>query len=583
MMLRLLVSVALCGWMTSSAFAATFTYNPPGKLVSGSGKGTTTSKDYTPNMRFPIEKAPAYPNSQVWGAGGSKGPGGGQCAKANYSYPWWDNYCETRSWTMPLCPSGTGHQGQDIRPASCEFNKHWVVASEDGTITSIGTYIVYMKGKSGTTHRYGHMKMTALPIKKGQAVKMGQKLGLVDNDFGGTGTTLHLHYDRKQYISGVGTVYVPTYMYLVNSYKKLIGDTGPKCDAAACAAKSGCSGWSACGGFASTCDTTGAQSRSCTTYACAGATCGSSKKTETKACSKPTDGVVVANWTAWSACTTSGGCSESGTKSRTRKVCKGGKTVTESASGACSVSSEGKVVKAWSAWGTCGGFEWPCDESGVHSRKQSVCKSGKAVESSQTKECAVDKDGQQVQPWGPFGACVGVKGPCDEDGAQARTRLVCEDQATTPQQQTKACQRQTDGDVVKPWSDWGVCEPITDPCDGRGKRRREQTVCGDGAERVEAEEQLCDVDCATVGASSGGGASGGGSSSGNATGGDAVTGGDINGNATASPLVARSTGSACNAAKTPNSRGVWLVFAAFLLLFVSRQRMRLVESTEPRN
>ena len=181
-------------------------------------------KVYVPEMRFPIEKAPAFPNSQVWGRGGSQGPGGGQCDAANYSYPWWDNYCESRSWDMPLCPGGTGHQGQDIRPSTCEKSVHWVVAAEAGQITSTGSYAVYQVADSGTTHRYLHMNMARLAVQTGDRVNKGDRLGLVSNDFGGTPTTIHMHYDINQNIPAAGgNVYVPTYMSLVRSYEALLG------------------------------------------------------------------------------------------------------------------------------------------------------------------------------------------------------------------------------------------------------------------------------------------------------------------------------------------------------------------------
>lgn len=61
----------------STASAQPFTYNQPGQLVTGSGEGTADYNVYAPGMRFPIEAAPVYANSQVWGNGGMNGPGGG--------------------------------------------------------------------------------------------------------------------------------------------------------------------------------------------------------------------------------------------------------------------------------------------------------------------------------------------------------------------------------------------------------------------------------------------------------------------------------------------------------------------------
>ncbi len=208
---------------------ADFTYQPPGELVSGSGTGRVDSTVYVPGMRFPIEDSPAFANSQVWGHGGMNGPGGGQCHDDNYSYPWWDNYCETRQWDMPLCPSGDGHQGQDIRPATCTDKQHWAVAAEAGSITHIGSYSVNLVTADGTRHRYLHMDPASVPVNVGDDVNRGDRLGLVSNAFGGTPTTIHLHYDIRQAVSGVGEVYVPTYMSLVTSYQDLIGEPAQPC------------------------------------------------------------------------------------------------------------------------------------------------------------------------------------------------------------------------------------------------------------------------------------------------------------------------------------------------------------------
>lgn len=205
----------------TAAHAATFSYRPPGELVSGSGKGRVDTKVYAPGIRFPIESAPAFLNSQVWGNGGGSGPGGSQCDLVNFSYPWRDNYCESRSWTMPLCPSGTGHQGQDIRAASCKAGVHRAVAVDDGTITNVGTYSVYLTRADGT--RFDYLHMSGVAVKVGQKVTRGALMGYVSNQFGGTPTTVHLHFNMQQNVAGTGVVYVPPYMSLIQSYQKLPG------------------------------------------------------------------------------------------------------------------------------------------------------------------------------------------------------------------------------------------------------------------------------------------------------------------------------------------------------------------------
>ncbi|GEM_PF-1774792 len=564
------IGLAVPGW-PGHMDAAPFTYQPAGKLVSGSGKGNSTMKDYVPGMRYPIEKAPSFPNSQVWGVGGSKGPKGSQCDKKNYSYPWWDNFCETRSWSMPLCPSGKGHQGQDIRPGTCEFNKWYVVACEDGTITSVGTYSVYQHGKSGTTHRYLHMKMSALKVKKGQYVKKGQRLGFVDNDFGGTSTTLHLHYDRKQYVKNVGSVYVPTYGSLVNSYKKLIGATNPTCDSKACAAKSKCGSWGSCGGFSSTCDTTGTQKRTCTNYACSGGSCKATNKSESKACSRTTDGKQVAGWSSWGSCAAQGPvCAGKGSQARSRKVCKGGKTVSESQKQGCTIAVNGKVVSAWTAWSACGGFEWPCDETGVQARTRKVCKGGKESVETAKQACKTGKDGKLIQPFGTWSACVGVAGPCDTTGSQKRTRLVCKDQATVPDHETRSCPRDPEGDVTEDWGDWGDCKEEDATCDGQGVQRRKRKVCHGAVEETETEQQACAVSCDP--GSSGGSASGSSSGGGSSGSSDVLITVDAGNSAGAASGLAGGTrtSSGCDASGRPCAP--WWLFAMAPIVVVWRRR-----------
>jgi MYXO-CTERM domain-containing protein len=200
--------------------SATFSFDPPGQLVAGSGKGRVDMNIYAPGIRFPIESGPAFANSQVWGHGGNNGPGG-QCDKENFSYPWHDNYCETRDWTMPLCPGGVGHQGQDVRAASCKAGVHPTVAVADGTITSIGSYSVYLTTADGT--RFDYLHMQDVVVKEGQKVKRGDPMGKVSNQFAGSATTVHLHFNIRQNVAGVGTVFVPPYLSLMTAYHTLLG------------------------------------------------------------------------------------------------------------------------------------------------------------------------------------------------------------------------------------------------------------------------------------------------------------------------------------------------------------------------
>ncbi len=228
-MRRALLAVGVLVGLESTARADIFTYDPPGQLASGSGQGRSDMKVYAPGIRFPIAAAPAYANSQVWGHGGNSGPGGGQCDRENFSYPWHDNFCETRDWSMPLCPAGKGHQGQDIRATTCEKGVHSAIAVTDGTITHIGSYTVYLTAADGT--RYDYLHMSNVAVIEGQRVKRGDLLGKVANVFDGTATTVHLHFNIMQSVSGAGYVFVPPYMSLVEAYEDLLAgrtaDGGP--------------------------------------------------------------------------------------------------------------------------------------------------------------------------------------------------------------------------------------------------------------------------------------------------------------------------------------------------------------------
>lgn len=205
-----------------------FTFDPAGQLVSGSGTGRVDNTLWAPDMRFPIENPEAFANSQVWGVGGSKGPAGGQCDARNYSYPWRDNFCETRDRDTLLCPTGKGHQGQDLRPPTCEKSKYWAVAVEAGQITAIGSYSVTLTAQSGRQYRYLHLDMTKLAVTEGQQVLKGDHIGLVSNDFAGTPTTIHLHFEIRMTVTGPDGqptfTFVPPYESLVSSYQELIAE-----------------------------------------------------------------------------------------------------------------------------------------------------------------------------------------------------------------------------------------------------------------------------------------------------------------------------------------------------------------------
>lgn len=219
-----------------------FSYVPVGDLLPNSGPGHVDATIYQPDIAFPLEDA-AFLNSQVYryggGMGSVNGMEGGQCNGENYDYPWQDTFCESRSRSQIMCPTG-GHEGLDIRPATCIPNSgetHWAVAVDDGRIVGLegSRYTVKLQTADGTLYRYMHLDMSELAISDGEFVTKGQRIGKVSNDFFNSSgvrvpTTYHLHFEMYQNYAPDAESdpvfdQVNPYMTLVNAYeKKLRGE-----------------------------------------------------------------------------------------------------------------------------------------------------------------------------------------------------------------------------------------------------------------------------------------------------------------------------------------------------------------------
>lgn len=217
-----------------------FYYFRAGNLAPSSGTGSNEMAVLVPDMLFPIKSAPAVAQTQVyrWG-GGIKG--GDQCDTRNFAAPWRDNYCESRSTTntTPWCAKTGVHLGQDIRvgtPEGCKAERatkaadrtrYEVVAVEDGVISNVGSYTVTLRADSGgRIYRYLHLNMAKLKVATNQPVKKGDVIGYVSNDFGGTPTTLHLHFEIKLNSAQHGWQYAPPYASLLEAYKRRENNPG---------------------------------------------------------------------------------------------------------------------------------------------------------------------------------------------------------------------------------------------------------------------------------------------------------------------------------------------------------------------
>lgn len=220
-----------------------FQYFAPGVLAPGSGTGRQDDTIYVPDMVFPILDDPAFPGSQVWGFGGGMSTGG-QCDPRNYGdAAWRDNFCEYRSTqrNTPLCPSNNAHQGQDIRVGTrtgclemvagrpAKPTLYEVVAVESGVIQYIGSYSINLKGtETGNLYKYLHLNMSALQVSEDQTVEAGDLIGYISDDFGGTPTTYHLHFEIKAPLEDIGFTHVPPYTSLVAAYERREAGVGER-------------------------------------------------------------------------------------------------------------------------------------------------------------------------------------------------------------------------------------------------------------------------------------------------------------------------------------------------------------------
>jgi murein DD-endopeptidase MepM/ murein hydrolase activator NlpD len=214
-----------------------FTYRPSGEIVANSAarrQGGRVDVTAYSQIRFPLEKSPAYARSQSFG----------RRKPDERGYPWQDNFCEARSFEVGQCAAGFGHQGQDIRPGSCsplnsespgscDPKQQPVVAVRDGVlIRSPKQQAATLQVNTRNEHirfRYMHMNpssMDADGILNGRQVAEGEKIGVASNYLDHpNGTSLHLHFD-VQVFTRDGWIWVNPYTTLISAYERLLRGRG---------------------------------------------------------------------------------------------------------------------------------------------------------------------------------------------------------------------------------------------------------------------------------------------------------------------------------------------------------------------
>jgi len=215
-----------------------FSYRPSGDIIPNTGyrnkSGHPDVMAYA-QIRFPLDKAPAFVRSQSYARRDR--------SEGVTSYPWRDNFCESRSFEVWQCAGGYGHQGEDIRAAECpppgegrepcDPKQRAVVAVRDAVVIRASKdQAATLEINSRTEHirfRYMHMNpqaMNADGLLNGRIVAEGEKIGVVSNYLDHpAGTSLHLHFDAQVFTRD-GWIWVSPYVTLVSAYERLIRARG---------------------------------------------------------------------------------------------------------------------------------------------------------------------------------------------------------------------------------------------------------------------------------------------------------------------------------------------------------------------
>lgn len=252
----ILMACAACDDTSSTKSAATESqtttaasqcqYLSPGNLEPNSGEGVADRRIWAPGIISPFGDTNAIAKSQVYLPGGSQATSNDQCVIQNFRYPHRDTFCETRGTNRDSlnCPRRAIHQGIDINAGDRQqclqmlqaqrdirmgapsdiANIIPVLAVADGVISYIGQYTVDLRPAEGaiSRFRYLHLNMQTLNVEFGDAVKQGDVLGYYYNDFAGTPTTFHLHFEVIAFVDGEAQ-YVSPYMSFVKAEERSKG------------------------------------------------------------------------------------------------------------------------------------------------------------------------------------------------------------------------------------------------------------------------------------------------------------------------------------------------------------------------
>ena len=242
--------------------------------------------------------------------------------------------------------------------------------------------------------------------------------------------------------------------------------------------------WTECEDFSDSCDESGTRRRR--VDRCRGGV--PRNEIETEPCFRDTDGIRVEDG-SWSECAGfDDACDEDGVRTRDNTVCRGGLPTEESEAENCSRETDDFDVFIGD-WSVCSGFDGTCGEDGTRTRSRIICVDGQADETVESEPCTRETDGQ-LDTLGNWTPCAGFADACDESGQQQRPRRVCRNGVAADEPESRSCSRETDGQVIG--SDgWSACDGFSHVCDQTGQRSRRRQICRNGRRVDEPQTESC--------------------------------------------------------------------------------------------
>ncbi|MDX2259040.1 MAG: M23 family metallopeptidase, partial [Hyphomicrobiaceae bacterium] len=172
-----------------------------------------------------------YCNTQYYNLGGGGTPKGPDVPKVgvdspeNFYFPWTSNFCEKRGRSGDLA-CGTQyqeHMGQDCRPPKPTSRPTYDAAAvEDGTISGLSSDHIIKLESDRFVWSYLHLSRDR-GLKKGDVVKKGDPIGKVWRNWGGKGTSLHLHIEGRFKDRGTYRVFDPL-PSMIAAYQRALGN-----------------------------------------------------------------------------------------------------------------------------------------------------------------------------------------------------------------------------------------------------------------------------------------------------------------------------------------------------------------------